>query len=80
MATIEFYREREAEAAALASEAGTDHARSLARRSEGAWRRLAEITEKREGRVVPVSPAPAAGSKAKAKSKVKPKVELRKAV
>lgn len=78
MATIEFYREREAVAAAEATAATTDQARSVARRSEGAWRRLAEITEKREGRVVAVPAVPVAAAKAKPKTKAKPKVELRK--
>lgn len=79
MATIEFYREREAAAAADASAATTDQARSAARRSEGAWRRLAEITEKREGRVA-LPPEPVVALKAKPKTKAKPKVELRKPV
>lgn len=71
MATIEYYREREAQSAAEASAAATDHARYLARRSEGAWRRLAEIGEKREGRLVAVPAAVPAEPKAKTKTRAK---------
>lgn len=68
MATIEYYREREAQSAADASAATSDHGRYLARRSEGAWRRLADLGEKREDRIVPVGTAPAAKPKAKART------------
>lgn len=74
MATIEFYREREAQSAADASAATSDHGRFLARRSEAAWRRLAELGEKREGRLVPVpAVVPALPTVKKSKTRARPK-------
>ncbi len=80
MATIEFYRERMEAAAAEASAATSDRSRSLARRSEGAWRRLVEISEKRDGAATPRAVAPAPKAKPAPRRKAKPKVELKTAV
>jgi hypothetical protein len=73
MATIEEYRAREAQCAADAQAATSDQGRYVARRSEGAWRRLAELGEKREGRTVPVPAVPAIAPK-KPRAVKKPKV------
>jgi hypothetical protein len=76
MATIEEYRTRETQSGADALAATSDHSRFVARRSEGAWRRLAELREKREGRTVPV---PAASVTAPKKTKATRKPKLAKA-